>query len=65
MIRKSVSWVVAAMLAVGLSANAPGAPDPNQIPAPPALTARAYLLVDHNSGRALASLNENQRASPS
>ena len=64
MLRKSLSWCVTAWLAVGLLANAAGATDPNQIPAPPALTARAYLLVDHNSGRALASLNENQKLDP-
>ncbi len=64
MLRKSLSWCVTAWLAVGLLANAAGAADPNQIPAPPALTARAYLLVDHNSGRTLASLNENQKLDP-
>ena len=64
MLRKSLSWCVTAWLAIGLVANAAGATDPNQIPAPPALTARAYLLVDHNSGRALASLNENQKLDP-
>ncbi len=64
MIRKSLSWVVTAWLSVGLLANAVGAADPNQIPPPPALTARSYLLVDHVSGRALASLNENQKLDP-
>ncbi len=64
MLRKSLSWCVTAWLAVGLLATAAGAADPNQIPAPPALTARAYLLVDHNSGRTLAGLNENQKLDP-
>ena len=64
MVRKSMPWVVTAALALGLLANAAGAADPNQIPPPPALTARAYLLIDHNSGRALASLNENQKLDP-
>jgi D-alanyl-D-alanine carboxypeptidase (penicillin-binding protein 5/6) len=64
MIRKILSWVVTAWLSVGLLASAVGAADPNQIPPPPALTARSYLLVDHVSGRALASLNENQKLDP-
>ena len=64
MFRKSLSWVMTACLAVGLFANTYGAADPNQIPPPPALTARSYLLMDHMSGRALASLNENQKLDP-
>ena len=64
MFRKSLSWVMTACLAVGLFANTCGAADPNQIPPPPALTARSYLLMDHMSGRALASLNENQKLDP-
>ncbi|MCC5794103.1 MAG: D-alanyl-D-alanine carboxypeptidase [Chromatiales bacterium] len=34
------------------------------VPSPPAGTARAYLLVDHNSGQVLASLNEHERLDP-
>lgn len=56
--------VLAGLLTMALWANAASAADPNQIPAPPALAAQAYLLVDHNSGRSLASLNENQRLDP-
>ena len=56
--------VLAGLLAVALLANVAFAADPNQIPAPPALAAKAYLLVDHNSGRTLASLNENQKLDP-
>jgi D-alanyl-D-alanine carboxypeptidase (penicillin-binding protein 5/6) len=40
------------------------AADPTPIPAPPALKARAYLLMDHQSGRVLASQNENERLDP-
>lgn len=61
MIRKLLSRVVVGWLATTLLANAA---DPNQVPAPPALNAKAYLLVDHQSGRTLASLNENQRLDP-
>jgi len=56
--------VLAGLLAVALLVNAAFAADPNQIPQPPALAARAYMLVDHNSGRTLASLNENQKLDP-
>jgi len=51
-------------LAAGLLAGAVHAADPNQVPAPPALQARAYMLMDHQSGRTLASLNENERLDP-
>jgi len=40
------------------------AADPNAVPPPPAIAARAYLLVDHNSGRTLAALNETERLDP-
>ncbi len=56
--------VLVGWLATGLLVNAAHAADPNQIPAPPALNAKAYLLVDHQTGRTLASLNENQRLDP-
>ena len=55
---------LAVWLTLGLLSTGVLAADPNQIPAPPALTARAYLLVDHHSGRTLASLNENQKLDP-
>ena len=56
--------VLAALLPAILLASAVHAADPNQVPPPPAMAARAYLLVDHNSGRTLASLNENQKLDP-
>jgi D-alanyl-D-alanine carboxypeptidase (penicillin-binding protein 5/6) len=55
---------LAALLPAIFLASAAQAADPNQVPPPPAIAARAYLLVDHNSGRALASLNENQKLDP-
>jgi len=56
--------VWAGLLAMALMANAASAADPNQVPAPPTLAAKAYLLQDHNSGRTLAALNENQKLDP-
>ncbi len=35
-----------------------------QVPAPPELNARGYILVDHFSGQVLASKNENERLDP-
>ncbi|MDD5033257.1 MAG: D-alanyl-D-alanine carboxypeptidase [Methylococcaceae bacterium] len=40
------------------------AADPVLIPAPPELGAKAYILVDHNSGRVLAESNADQRLEP-
>ena len=37
---------------------------PNLIPAPPAINAKAYLLLDHQSGRILAQKNASQRIEP-
>ncbi len=63
--RALAACLTAGLLVPGLLAlNASAAADPNQIPPPPALTARAYLMVDHNSGRVLASLNENEKLDP-
>lgn len=56
--------VWAGLLAMALMANAASAADPNQVPAPPTLAAKAYMLQDHNSGRILAALNENQKLDP-
>jgi len=61
---KVLARVSAVCLAAGLLANAVNAADPVQIPDPPALTAKAYLLMDHQSGRTLASRNENERLDP-
>ncbi len=59
-----IQRVWAGLLAMALMANAASAADPNQVPAPPTLAAKAYMLQDHNSGRTLAALNENQKLDP-
>jgi len=56
--------VWAGLLAMAVVVNSASAADPNQVPAPPTLAAKAYILQDHNSGRTLASLNENQKLDP-
>jgi D-alanyl-D-alanine carboxypeptidase (penicillin-binding protein 5/6) len=61
---KVLGGVSAVCLAAGLLSNAVHAAGPVQIPEPPALNARAYLLMDHQSGRTLASRNENERIDP-
>jgi len=65
MMQRTLTRVLASLLwLTGLTAAvAQGAEGP-QIPAPPAISARAYMLVDHTSGQTLASLNENQRLDP-
>jgi serine-type D-Ala-D-Ala carboxypeptidase (penicillin-binding protein 5/6) len=50
-------------LLVALSAS-PAAPAAAPIPAPPAVSARAYILVDHFSGRVLAQDRADERAEP-
>lgn len=55
-----LSGVCCAMLLVSPVTAA----DQNKVPPPPTLTAKAYLLVDHNSGRILASRNENEKLDP-
>ena len=45
-------------------APAAGAPNAVPIPNPPAVNARAYLLMDHFSGRVLAQSNADERAEP-
>jgi D-alanyl-D-alanine carboxypeptidase (penicillin-binding protein 5/6) len=61
---KVLAQMLVGSLAAALLANAALAADPSQVPAPPALTAKAYLLQDHQSGRILASLNEDERLDP-
>ncbi len=38
--------------------------DPIQIPAPPELAAKGYIMADHNSGRVLAESNADQHLEP-
>jgi D-alanyl-D-alanine carboxypeptidase (penicillin-binding protein 5/6) len=61
------AWLPAALPAAVLGlclAGVARAADPNEVPPPPAIAAKAYLLVDHHSGRTLAASNENQRLDP-
>jgi len=37
---------------------------PTIVPAPPGLSAKAWLLIDHNSGRVLVEHNSHQRVEP-
>jgi serine-type D-Ala-D-Ala carboxypeptidase (penicillin-binding protein 5/6) len=55
--------VVILVLAATCAAPA-AAPAAAPIPAAPAVDARAYILVDHFSGRVLAQVNPDQRAEP-
>ncbi len=61
MMRNVLTGTLAGLLASAVLAGTAGAADPNQVPAPPELGARAYILVDHHSGRVLASRNEDER----
>jgi D-alanyl-D-alanine carboxypeptidase (penicillin-binding protein 5/6) len=40
------------------------AASPTPIPAPPAITARSYIVIDHDSGRVLAALEPDSRQEP-
>jgi D-alanyl-D-alanine carboxypeptidase (penicillin-binding protein 5/6) len=48
-----------ALLTTGTLAAAPP-----QVPAPPAVGAKAYIVADHRSGKVIASLRENERLDP-
>ncbi len=54
-------WI--ALIAFQLNA-VQAAEQPLQIPAPPELPAKAYILIDANSGRVLAEKNADQRLEP-
>jgi D-alanyl-D-alanine carboxypeptidase (penicillin-binding protein 5/6) len=65
MSRRSLTAGLGATLLLALMQAVPAfAADPNEVPPPPTIAAKAYLLVDHNSGRKLAGLNEDQRLDP-
>ncbi len=65
MMQRTLSCVLASLLwLTGLTATVAQGAEGLQIPAPPAISARAYMLVDHTSGQTLASLNENERLDP-
>ncbi len=42
----------------------PAAPDASLVPAPPSIAAKAYLLIDYDSGTVLAAKNPDQRVEP-
>ena len=46
----------------GPAATAPAAPTP--VPQPPAIKARSYIVIDHDSGRVLAALDPDSRQEP-
>ena len=46
----------------GPAAAAPATPTP--VPQPPALAARSYIVIDHDSGRVLAALDPDSRQEP-
>ena len=65
MTQRTLSRVLASFLwLTGLIASVAQGADNLQIPAPPAISAKAYMLVDHTSGQMLAGLNENERLDP-
>lgn len=51
-------------LSFEISANPIALPTPSVVPSAPNLTASAYLLVDFDSGKVLASKNEKERVEP-
>jgi len=64
MLRRLPTAALTAICGLALFAGMTRAATPPQIPAPPAIGAKAYILADHNSGRTLASLKENERLEP-
>jgi D-alanyl-D-alanine carboxypeptidase (penicillin-binding protein 5/6) len=65
MTQRTLSRVLASLLwLTGLTTTMAQGADNLQIPAPPALSAKAYILVDHTSGQKLAGLKENERLDP-
>lgn len=65
MTQRTLSRVLASLLwLTALSTGIAHGADGLQIPAPPALSAKAYMLVDHTSGQKLAGLKENERLDP-
>ena len=68
MTQRTLSRVLASLLwltgLTGLTTTLAQGADSLQIPAPPALGAKAYMLVDHTTGQKLAGLKENERLDP-
>ena len=51
-------------VATAPAADTAAARPPTPIPAPPALAARSYIVIDHDSGRVLAALEPDARQEP-
>lgn len=64
MTQRTLTRVLASIWLIALSAGVAHSAEGLQIPAPPAISAKAYMLVDHASGQTLASLHENERLDP-
>lgn len=62
--RTPVRVLTSLLLLTGLTTTLAQGAESLQIPAPPALSAKAYILVDHTSGQQLAGLKENERLDP-
>ncbi|MGD8812556.1 MAG: D-alanyl-D-alanine carboxypeptidase family protein, partial [Thioalkalispiraceae bacterium] len=58
MIAKLYTVLVLSLLSLSVNAA------PNLVPAPPAIGAEAYLLIDHHSGRVIAEKNPDKRIEP-
>lgn len=58
MIRKFYIFLLISLFSYSLNAS------PSLIPAPPAIGASAFLLLDHHSGRVIAAKNADQRIEP-
>ena len=56
--RKLYTFLLVSLFTCSLNAS------PNLIPAPPAVGAKAFLLLDHHSGRVIAEKNADQRIEP-
>ena len=64
MTQRTLTRVLASIWLIALCAGVAHSAEGLQIPAPPAISAKAYMLVDHASGQTLASLRETERLDP-
>lgn len=59
-----LSRLLSCLFLLNAVASVAMAAEGTDVPPPPAISAKAYLLADHNSGRVLASLNPDERIEP-
>lgn len=59
-----VSRLLSCLILFNLATSAAVLAQGTDVPPPPAISAKAYLLADHDSGRVLASLNPDERIEP-